>query len=67
MSRARPDAEGRVGDVAFEADHFRRLELTARGYIATGLTWDQLVATPEWAASRLRALLAQTPGPRTCS
>jgi hypothetical protein len=52
---------------AFEADHFRRLELTARGYTATGLTWDQLVGRPEWAVSRLRALLAQTPGPRTCS
>jgi hypothetical protein len=53
--------------VAFENDHFRRLELTARGYTATGLTWDQLVGRPDWVASRLRALLGQTPGPRTCS
>jgi very-short-patch-repair endonuclease len=53
--------------VAFEHDHFRRLELTARGYAATGLTWDQLIGKPEWVASRLRALLGQTPGPRTCS
>jgi hypothetical protein len=52
---------------AFEADHVRRLELTARGYTATGLTWDQLVGRPDWVASRLRALLGQTPGPRTCS
>jgi len=52
---------------AFEADHLRGLELSARGYIATGLTWEQLIAQPEWVASRLRALLAQTPGPRTCS
>jgi very-short-patch-repair endonuclease len=53
--------------VAFENDHFRGLELTARGYTATGLTWDQLVGRPDWVASRLRALLGQTPGPRTCS
>jgi very-short-patch-repair endonuclease len=53
--------------IAFEDDHVRSLELTALGYTATGLTWDQLVGRPDWVASRLRALLAQTPGPRTCS
>ena len=53
--------------VAFENDHVRRLELRARGHVATGLTWEQLIGRPVWVASRLRALLGQTPGPRTCS
>jgi very-short-patch-repair endonuclease len=43
--------------VAFENDHARRTELIARGYAATGFTWDQLLMRPEWVAGQLRALL----------